>query len=47
MTKIEEREFEKKIVVSGQKFSCDDVDCSIPKPLPQKGGFAMLYLVLQ
>tara|TARA_R110000803_G_scaffold15315_2_gene42509 strand:- start:11830 stop:12597 length:768 start_codon:yes stop_codon:yes gene_type:complete len=42
MTKIEEREFEKKIVVSGQKFSCDDVDCSIPKPLPQKGGFAML-----
>ena len=44
MTKIQEKEFEKKIVVSGQKFSCDDVDCSIPKPLPQKGGFGMLII---
>ena len=41
-TKIQEKEFEKKIVVSGQKFSCDDIDTEIPKPLPQKGGFAML-----
>ena len=42
MTKIQEKEFEKKIIVSGQKFSCDDTDTEIPKPLPQKGGFAML-----
>jgi len=41
-TKIQEKEFEKKIVVSGQKFSCDEIDTEIPKPLPQKGGFAML-----
>lgn len=32
----------KKIIVSGQKFSCDDVDTEIPKPLPQRGGFAMI-----
>ena len=44
MTSIEEKEYDKKIVVSGQKFSCDDVDCSIPAPLPQKGGFAMLIV---
>ena len=44
MTNIQEKEYEKKIVVSGQKFSCDDVDCSIPAPLPQKGGFAMLIV---
>ena len=42
MTSIEEREYDKKIVISGQKFSCDDIDDTIPKPLPQKGGFAML-----
>tara|TARA_R110000787_G_scaffold112545_5_gene221485 strand:- start:154 stop:921 length:768 start_codon:yes stop_codon:yes gene_type:complete len=44
MTTIEEKEYDKKIVVSGQKFSCDDIDDSIPPPLPQKGGFAMLIV---
>ena len=44
MVEIEEREFEKKIIISGQKFTCDDLDKSIPKPLPQKGGFAMLVI---
>ena len=44
MTSIEEKEYDKKIVVSGQKFSCDDVDDTIPPPLPQKGGFAMLII---
>ena len=44
MTSIEEKEYDKKIVISGQKFSCDDVDDSIPPPLPQKGGFAMLIV---
>jgi hypothetical protein len=44
MTTIEEKEYDKKIVISGQKFSCDDVDDSIPPPLPQKGGFAMLIV---
>jgi hypothetical protein len=37
MTTIREKEYDKKIVISGTKFSCDDVDDSIPKPLPQKG----------
>ena len=44
MTTIREKEYDKKIVISGTKFSCDDVDDSIPKPLPQKGGFAMLII---
>ena len=44
MTTIEEKEYDKKIVVSGQKFSCDDIDDTIPPPLPQKGGFAMLIV---
>ncbi len=44
MTSIEEQEYDKKIVVSATKFSCDDVDDSIPSPLPQKGGFAMLIV---
>lgn len=44
MTTIEEKEYDKKIVISGQKFSCDDVDTSIPPPLPRKGGFAMLIV---
>lgn len=44
MTNIKEREFEKKINISATKFSCDDIDDSIPKPLPQKGGFAMLII---
>jgi len=44
MTTIKEKEYEKKITITGQKFSCDDVDDSIPAPLPQKGGFAMLII---
>ena len=44
MTSIEEQEYDKKIVVSATKFSCDDVDTTIPKPLPQKGGFAILIV---
>jgi len=44
MTSIQEKEYDKKIVISATKFSCDDVDDSIPKPLPQKGGFAMLIV---
>ena len=44
MTEIEELEYDKKIIVSGQNFSCDDVDNTIPAPLPQKGGFAMLVV---
>tara|TARA_R110000751_G_scaffold214926_4_gene318504 strand:- start:3213 stop:3998 length:786 start_codon:yes stop_codon:yes gene_type:complete len=44
MTTIQEKEYDKKIVVSGQKFSCDDIDDTIPPPLPQKGGFAILIV---
>ena len=44
MTTIVEKEYDKKIVVSGTKFSCDDLDKTIPPPLPQKGGFAMLLV---
>lgn len=44
MTSIEEKEYDKKIIISGQKFTCDDVDKTIPAPLPQKGGFAMLIV---
>tara|TARA_R100000654_G_scaffold74817_2_gene110147 strand:- start:1800 stop:2573 length:774 start_codon:yes stop_codon:yes gene_type:complete len=44
MTSIEEKEYDKKIVISGQKFTCDDIDSTIPAPLPQKGGFAMLIV---
>ena len=44
MTEIKEQEYDKKIVVSATKFSCDDVDTTIPKPLPQKGGFAILIV---
>ena len=44
MTTISEKEYDKKIVVSATKFTCDDVDTTIPKPLPQKGGFAMIVV---
>ena len=44
MTSIEEKEYDKKIVISGQKFTCDDIDDTIPAPLPQKGGFAMIIV---
>ena len=43
-TKIRELEYDKKINVSKFAFSCDDIDDTIPKPLPQKGGFAMLIV---
>ena len=39
---IKEVEEEKKIVLSRFDFSCDDVDESIPKPLPQTLNFFML-----
>ena len=44
MTSIEEKEYDKKINISKFAFSCDDIDDTIPKPLPQKGGFAMLLI---
>tara|TARA_Y100001937_G_scaffold127454_1_gene199769 strand:- start:2890 stop:3666 length:777 start_codon:yes stop_codon:yes gene_type:complete len=44
MTSIEEKAYDKKIVITGQKFTCDDIDDTIPAPLPQKGGFAMLIV---
>jgi len=44
MTSIDEIEYDKKIIVSATKFSCDDIDDSIPEPLPKKGGFAMLIV---
>ena len=43
-TKIKEKEYEKKINISKFDFTCDGIDSSIPKPLPQKGGFAMLIV---
>jgi len=39
---IKEVENEKKIVLSKFDFSCDDIDESIPKPLPQTLNFFML-----
>lgn len=44
MTSISEKEYDKKINISGTKFSCDDVDDSIPAPLPRKGGFAIIIV---
>ena len=44
MTEIHEKEYDKKINISKYKFDCDDIDDSIPKPLPQQGGFAMLIV---
>ena len=44
MTTIKEGEYEKKINISKFDFTCDDIDDSIPHPLPQKGGFAMLVV---
>ena len=40
--KIKEVEPEKKIVLSKFDFTCDDIDDSIPKPLPQSLNFFML-----
>ena len=39
---ITEKEPEKKIVLSKFKFSCDETDTTVPKPLPQQLNFFML-----
>ena len=39
---ITEKEPEKKITLSKFQFSCDDIDETIPKPLPQQLNFFML-----
>jgi hypothetical protein len=44
MTSISEEILEQPINISKFKFTCDDADTSIPKPLPQQGGFAMLIV---
>jgi len=44
MTTIKEIPYDKPINITKYEFTCDDVDDSIPKPLPQKGGFAMLII---
>ena len=43
-TRIKELEPDTPIVVGKFNFTCDDVDSSIPKPLPQQGGFALLII---
>ena len=43
-TRIKEIEPDTPIVVGKFKFTCDDSDASIPKPLPQQGGFALLII---
>lgn len=43
-TRITEIEPEEKIVVNKFAFTCDGFDETIPKPLPQQGGFAMLVV---
>tara|TARA_R110002051_G_scaffold28747_2_gene67858 strand:+ start:945 stop:1733 length:789 start_codon:yes stop_codon:yes gene_type:complete len=44
MTSIREEVAETPINISKFKFTCDDTDQSIPNPLPQQGGFAMLIV---
>ena len=44
MTSISEEILEQPINISKFKFTCDDADLTIPKPLPQQGGFAMLIV---
>lgn len=44
LTRINETEPEVPIVVNKFKFTCDDEDHTIPKPLPRAGGFAMLII---
>ena len=44
MTSIKEIPYEKPINITKYEFTCDDVDDTIPLPLPQKGGFAMLII---
>ena len=43
-TRIKEQEYDKKINITKFKFSCDDIDSSIPRSLPQKGGFALCMI---
>ena len=43
-TRITEIEPEEKIIVNKFNFTCDGYDDTIPKPLPQQGGFAMLIV---
>ena len=44
MTSIKEIPYDKPINITKYEFTCDDIDVTIPKPLPQKGGFAMLII---
>ena len=44
MTTIHEDVLEQPINISKFKFTCDDADATIPKPLPNQGGFAMLII---
>ena len=44
MTSIKEIPYDKPINITKFEFTCDDVDETIPHPLPQKGGFAMLII---
>ena len=44
MTSITEIISENPIIVNKFKFTCDDEDTTIPKPLPRQGGFAMLIV---
>tara|TARA_R110000823_G_scaffold53010_3_gene130937 strand:- start:202 stop:993 length:792 start_codon:yes stop_codon:yes gene_type:complete len=44
MTSITEIINESPIIVNKFKFTCDDEDITIPKPLPRQGGFAMLIV---
>jgi hypothetical protein len=44
MTSISEEVLDNPINISKFKFTCDDADETIPKPLPQQGGFAMLII---
>ena len=44
MTSIKEIPYDKPINITKYEFTCDDIDGTIPKPLPQKGGFAMLII---
>ena len=44
MTTIKEEVLETPINISKFKFTCDDADITIPKPLPNQGGFAMLII---
>jgi len=43
-TSIEEKEYDKQINITKYKFTCDDIDEKIPKPLPQQGGFGLLII---